>query len=95
MTGIIKDTVLESGATSAFIKILDIRFDIQTKNINFILGYYLNESACEQGLKPLEQKDFQLDNGFVKQYEDSRQIDLEIVVYNLLNTAISGVVNNS
>lgn len=93
--GIFKNTLLESGVTSKFIKVRNLRIDLANSNIVFTLDYYLDELSFEQGKKPLETNDFTLDSGFVGQFQSNANIDLELVMYNLLNTAINGTVDNN
>lgn len=91
--GIFKDTVLESGVTSQFIKARDVKIDIATKSMIFTLEYYLDEPSLENGLQPVTVKEYFLDSGFVLQFSQANNLNLEVVMYNLLNTVIGGIVD--
>ena len=90
--GIEKETILESGVVSKFIRIENLHFDIHSKNINYLLGYYLDKNAYESGFKPIKTEEFYLDSGFVNQYEAQRSIDIELILYTLLNNSLQGKV---
>jgi hypothetical protein len=92
--GINKITVLESGVTSSFLKTKSIKIDTYSQDVTYTLDYYLNESAFNQGLSPIETKDYIVDSGFVRQFLDAKQLDFGSFMYSLLNTVIEGILVN-
>lgn len=95
ITGIIKNTILESGVNSGFATIKDIKIDIDSKNVIYTLNYYLDKNAHSQGLVPISIKEFTVDSGFVKQFLDARNIEFGTFMYGLLNSVIQGTLDNS
>lgn len=91
--GIIKNTVLESGAISDFSTIRDIKINIDSKDVIYTLNYYLDKNAFDSGLIPISTKEFIVDSGFVKQFLDSRGIEFGSFMYNLLNSVIAGTLS--
>lgn len=91
--GIFVNTLLESGVTSQFIKVKDVKIDIYTKDITFNIEYYLDEPSVDNGLIPVITKEYKMDSGFVLQFSQVNNLNLELVMYNLLNTVIQGTVD--
>lgn len=95
ITGIIKNTILESGASSDYSTIKEIKIDIDSKNVIYTLNYYLDKNAYIQGLIPISVKEFTVDSGFIKQFLDAKGIEFGTFMYGLLNSVMQGTLDNN
>lgn len=57
------------------------------------MEYYLDQISANGGLLPIVVKEYYMDSGLVIQFRDQTNVDSEAIAYNLLNTAINGVLD--